>query len=565
MKKLTLFILMCISSFGWAQSISDKLIQVNDAKLNIKAAIASKSVDMAGIPFTDYHLSIASITTGGAAEGDALVTDVLSGKTFSNDTESGITGTMPDNGAVTITPGVATQSIALGYHNGSGIIKAVSALNVYDYNIASGVEILGVTGTLQPIASISYSTITQVQLATAGVAGDLFMSEGFISEVGQPLVTSAPDNNPGANGLSAVMSADGQYLAVPFFASPYLITYKWSELNNRYEKTTVQDVNPVGNSYGCAMSTDGQYLAVAHISSPYLTTYKWNELNNRYEKTAVQDVSPTGHSYAAAMSTDGQRLTVAHITSPYFTSYNWSEANNRYETTVAQNSNPAGAGIGAALSNDGTYLAIACTPSPYLKTYKWSALNSRYEATSAPDADPTGEGRGAAMSADGQYLAITHYSSPYLTTYKWSELNGRYEKTAMQDTNPTGNAYGATMTGDGQYLAVAHDTLPYLTSYKWSSANNRYEKTAVQDVNPPGNGRGVAVSADGSFLAATSLTSTYLRTYKIATTEIFKPAIPLTSGAGYTSIPFNARMIGALLESGSASDTVDFAQIWRRN
>ncbi|MDD2999376.1 MAG: hypothetical protein PHV05_09985, partial [Candidatus Riflebacteria bacterium] len=110
-----------------------------------------------------------------------------------------------------------------------------------------------------------------------------------------------------------------------------------------------------------------------------------------------------------------------------------------------------------------------------------------------------------------------------------------------------------------------HDTTPFLTTYKWSVANSRYEKTAKQDANPSEIGRGAALSSDGQYLAVAHDTTPFLTTYKVATTEVFQPAIPLTSGAGYTSIPFNARMIGALLESGSASATVDFAQIWRRN
>ena len=419
MKKLALLFLLCISSVGWSQTISEQLAELNNTKLSIKAAIASKSVDLTGVPFTEYSFSIASIPSGSV--GDAIASDVLSGKTFSNDAEVGVTGTMPNNGAVTITPSFATQSIALGYHNGSGIVEAVSALNVYDYNIASGVEILGVTGTLQPIASISYSTITQVQLATGGIAGDLFMSEGFISEVGQPL------------------------------------------------KTAAQDANPAGIGRGVALSSDGQYLAVAHETTPFLTTYKWSAANSRYEKTAVQDA------------------------------------------------NPAGFGYGAALSSDGQYLAVAHHTTPFLITYKWSAANSRYEKTSAQDTNPAVIGYGVALSSDGQYLAVGHYTTPFLITYKWSAANSRYEKTAMQDANPSGIGYGAALSSDGQYLAVAHDTTPFLT------------------------------------------------TYKVATTEVFQPAIPLTSGVGYTSIPFNARMIGALLESGSASDTVDFAQIWRRN
>ena len=69
------------------------------------------------------------LASGGASPtGDAVAADVLTGKTFSNAQATGISGTMPNNGAVS---GVATPSqpytIPAGYHNGSGTVTATSA------------------------------------------------------------------------------------------------------------------------------------------------------------------------------------------------------------------------------------------------------------------------------------------------------------------------------------------------------------------------------------------------------------------------------------------------------
>ena len=56
--------------------------------------------------------------------GNADASHVLSGKTFSNASSSGLTGTMTNNGAVskTITPSSSSQTYTIpsGYHNGSG-------------------------------------------------------------------------------------------------------------------------------------------------------------------------------------------------------------------------------------------------------------------------------------------------------------------------------------------------------------------------------------------------------------------------------------------------------------
>ena len=79
------------------------------------------------------------------ATGNATAADVLADKTFSNDSSAGVSGTMTNNGAVTITPAASNQPIAEGYHDGEGTVTGDSDL-VAD-NIKKGVEIFNVTGT----------------------------------------------------------------------------------------------------------------------------------------------------------------------------------------------------------------------------------------------------------------------------------------------------------------------------------------------------------------------------------------------------------------------------------
>ena len=95
------------------------------------------------------------------ATGDATAADVLDGKTFSNNSSAGVSGTMTNNGAVTITPAASNQPIAEGYHDGEGTVTGDSDL-VAD-NIKKGVEIFGVTGTyegdyLAPVAKTGQTT-----------------------------------------------------------------------------------------------------------------------------------------------------------------------------------------------------------------------------------------------------------------------------------------------------------------------------------------------------------------------------------------------------------------------
>ncbi|OZB90061.1 hypothetical protein CJP46_35370 [Paenibacillus sp. XY044] len=76
--------------------------------------------------------------TGGTAKPD----QVIAGETFTND--NGVqTGNMPDNGAVTITPGATIKPIPKGYHDGNGSVQAVT----FDASkVLTGTTIAGTAG-----------------------------------------------------------------------------------------------------------------------------------------------------------------------------------------------------------------------------------------------------------------------------------------------------------------------------------------------------------------------------------------------------------------------------------
>ncbi|GAB4090826.1 hypothetical protein GCM10028785_34950 [Hydrogenophaga soli] len=82
--------------------------------------------------------------TAAQASGNATAADVLTGKTFSNSSATGVAGSMADNGAVNITPGTTAQTIPAGYHNGAGSVAGDA--NLLPSNIKSGVSIFGVNG-----------------------------------------------------------------------------------------------------------------------------------------------------------------------------------------------------------------------------------------------------------------------------------------------------------------------------------------------------------------------------------------------------------------------------------
>ena len=70
-----------------------------------------------------------------SAEGDTVAAEVLAGKTFSNDDDTGLVGTMPNNGAVNQSlPINGTYNIPAGYHNGSGkVTQSITSKSAATY------------------------------------------------------------------------------------------------------------------------------------------------------------------------------------------------------------------------------------------------------------------------------------------------------------------------------------------------------------------------------------------------------------------------------------------------
>lgn len=92
-----------------------------------------------------YNLAGDCFFLKASAEGDAVAANVLAGKTFSNDADTGLTGAMVNNGAVTITPGTSNQFITEGYHDGTGYVKG--DLDLVAENIKKDVNIFNIIGT----------------------------------------------------------------------------------------------------------------------------------------------------------------------------------------------------------------------------------------------------------------------------------------------------------------------------------------------------------------------------------------------------------------------------------
>jgi hypothetical protein len=104
------------------------------------------------------------ILQGEGGSGTATAADILSGKTAATDTGD-VTGSMPNNGALTITPSASAQSIPVGYHNGSG---NVSGVVVPAANVLTGTTIAGTAGTMANRGAMAITPGTTNQIIPAG-------------------------------------------------------------------------------------------------------------------------------------------------------------------------------------------------------------------------------------------------------------------------------------------------------------------------------------------------------------------------------------------------------------
>lgn len=126
------------------------------------------------------------------------VAEILKGKTAYAAGRK-ITGTMPNNGAVSLTIDTVAGVVKIpqGYHDGSGTVKILTTeqAKLIAENIKQGITILGITGTLEPSSAIKVTTKTVTPSATRQTitAGDGY---DYMSEVTVEAIPYAETDNP---------------------------------------------------------------------------------------------------------------------------------------------------------------------------------------------------------------------------------------------------------------------------------------------------------------------------------------------------------------------------------
>ena len=185
----------------------NKVIYGGDTLIDLTGDDVAASDVMSGKKF---HLPSGAPGTGtcpydaDTSDATAVAAEILATKTaYKNGSK--LTGTMPNNGAVTgtISTKAGQYTVPQGYHDGSGkvSISATEQAKIIAGNIKAGIEILGVTGTY---AGDSISA--QAKTATPTTAQQTILPDTGYDYLSQVTVAAIPytetDNTAGGKTVT---------------------------------------------------------------------------------------------------------------------------------------------------------------------------------------------------------------------------------------------------------------------------------------------------------------------------------------------------------------------------
>jgi hypothetical protein len=171
--------------------------------------------------------------------GSAIPAHVLSGDSFSAGSNFNVAGTMPNNGALVLTPGASAQVIPAGYHSGSGNVPAVV---VPVANVLTGTTIAGQTGTIPNNSG----------LEVAARASD---------PSGAKLRLFLPSTSAYYNSFASVSLADANFIAANIPNGMSMFGLVGTNTNKRYATGTASTVYQIDASGGYVQSISVSGLA----------------------------------------------------------------------------------------------------------------------------------------------------------------------------------------------------------------------------------------------------------------------------------------------------------------
>ena len=234
------------------------------------------------------------------ATGDATADKVLSGSTFSNSSGIGLTGTMPNKGAISgsITTSGGSYTIPAGYHNGSGKVTGPTLANLIGSNVnltnaanlLSGQTAYGkngtrYTGTMANRGALNWtpSNGTTYTVPAGYYSGGTLNSttaynNGYNAGRSNPVVKTGAFTTPSSYGITngkitincgfqpnyIVLFSDNQKMAAVYISKYYSKSFAALAGNKQYQED-VFSTSSTGFTYiqKSAYQTNRQYYYVA--------------------------------------------------------------------------------------------------------------------------------------------------------------------------------------------------------------------------------------------------------------------------------------------------------------
>ena len=235
--------------------------------------------------------------------GNATVADVLSGKTFSNGTTTGLTGTMPNNGAANFTPAATAVPVPAGYYSGG---QVNTDANLVSDNIKSGVSIFGVAGKPSVVETASATaTAGDLQIGkTAYVSGSQITGTAYPAPVPKTGQTTCYGAGNAATDCTNTTGQDGnntkgvawpypRFTANAGTVKDNLTGLIWLQNANcaqatRDWPTAITDVQSLNNTG----SMNGTYCGDTSKSGSYQTDWRLPNVKELYGLVDLQYYNP---------------------------------------------------------------------------------------------------------------------------------------------------------------------------------------------------------------------------------------------------------------------------------
>lgn len=147
-------------------------------------------------------------------DANVKVAEILSGKTaYARGTK--LTGTMPNNGSVSLTISTLDDSVSIaqGYHDGSGKVSILDTekAKLIAANIKQGITILGVTGTLAVAQAPAYTNLLD---AAIDMDGNIIGHTPMYKNMRYNSSSGAPVEHAGTNITGLLPIKDGDVVRI---------------------------------------------------------------------------------------------------------------------------------------------------------------------------------------------------------------------------------------------------------------------------------------------------------------------------------------------------------------